>query len=583
MKKIIVIIISSIVLQSCFDVFDKQPLDRISENIVWNQQAFIEAYVTNIYAQIPFFAWNGYTNSDAGDGFAYGDLATNRHGNSNSVTTGGMSHTNDNFGYWNYSLIREINVFLEKIEDAPIDEGVKKRLKGEILTIRAIVYFEKQKRYGGVPLVDVVLDPFNELDPQYLERSSEEAIADFIDSDLTQAIGLLPESNESKGRINKWVAYAYKARANLWAASIAKYGSVQANGVVGIPAGRASDFFEKASNAAKAVVQSGKYQLYNNLDDKSENYRALFLDDSNSEIIFERLYNGIEINHSFSHNNYPTRFSAGQGSHLNPLLDFLLGYENIDGSTDQPEFGPEYLYEDGIEPWSNKDPRLRASVFLQGEPYGGDFIRTYDGLDPSPVPDVSGIIASNTESYEGTPTVGDDSRLSSQHFRTQSGFLLRKHILNEPLVERNTMKTSWKAIRLAEMYLIIAEAEFELGRPGPAAEALNATRGRAGITLVDAGSITLEKLRNERKNELAFEGFRYWDLRRWRIARDVLHRDTPFQGLRIILHYPTGKFYFFPMNAETFTRTFRDEHYYNPITIARIENNSHLEENPGYN
>ena len=79
-----------------------------------------------------------------------------------------MTQNTEMLGYWNYVLIRDCNVFLERIGNAPIDEQVKRRLEGEVRAIRAVIYFEKQKRYGGVPLVDIVLDPFEDLDPSYL-------------------------------------------------------------------------------------------------------------------------------------------------------------------------------------------------------------------------------------------------------------------------------------------------------------------------------------------------------------------------------------------------------------------------------
>ncbi|WP_198675374.1 RagB/SusD family nutrient uptake outer membrane protein [Pleomorphovibrio marinus] len=575
MKKIISIniIASMFIFQSCMDIFEREPLDKISETVVWTQEPLIEAYVLDLYARFPFFAYPGMTLTD---------LATERFTNMNAITMGTMTQNTEMLGYWDYVTIRDCNVFLERIREAPIDELAKERLEGEVRAIRAVIYFEKQKRYGGVPLVDTVLDPFEDLDPAYLRRSTEERIADFINEELDLAIQMLGENVSRTGRINKWSAYAYKSRANLWAASIAKYGAVQREGLVGIPEARANEFFQKAADAANAVIQSGTYNMYNVHADRSENYRYLFLDDSNSEIIFERLYDGPIIGHSFSHNNYPTRFSAGQGSITNPLLELLYSYENIDGTTDQPDFGPAHLYEDGIAPWSNKDPRLRATVFLQGEPYGGDMIRTYEGLDPSPEPNPGAIISDFNVQHQGTPTVGPDSRLSQQNFRTTSGFLLRKYIIDEPLVERDIMTTSWKAIRLGEMYLNLAEAAYELGDLETAVGALNVTRERAGISLLDAGDLTLDRLRNERKVELAFEGFRYWDLRRWRTARQVLNRDDPFRGLRIILHHASGQFYFIPFEAETFTRIFREEHYYNPFLLSRLENNTHLLQNPGY-
>ncbi len=577
MKKIAYIyIIFLFLFGSCGDdIFDRQPLDKISDADVWQTPSMIDAYVTRLYTEFPFSAFN--TNWAT-----YSDEATDHSENENAITRGTMSRTSDPIAYWNYGYIRRINGFLEKIGDAEMIQSSKDQLEGEVRVIRAAVYFEMQKRYGGVPLVDVVLDPFGEIDKKYTRRSTEEELADFIDSDLNIAIGLLSENHRPPGRINKWTAYALKARANLWTASIAKYGSVQANGLVGIPAGRTNEFFTKASAAANSVIQSGRYSLYNEHANKADNYRNIFLDEGNSEVIFERVYDGPNIGHGWITNNVPHYYSAGQGGRLNPVLEFILGYENIDGSANQPGLGADFLYDNGYQPFEDKDPRLRATVFFQDDDFGSDVkgMQFYDGLDPSPVPDPESILRSATLSYNGVPTVGLGSNTAYPRRGTQSGFYLRKYIEEVPLIPNGENSTNWIAIRLAEMYLIRAEAEFEMGNPGPAATALNATRERAGISLVDETTLTLDHVRNERRFELAFEGHRFWDLRRWRIAEDIL--NYRFHGAYPILHYETMKYYYLPLEVETASRTFLPQHYYNPITDSRINNNSDLIENPGY-
>ncbi len=577
MKKLLISLMPILfLLGSCEDIFERTPLDKISDSDVWQQEALMRAYLTDIYARLP---WQSYDMNDR-----YTDFGTERFGNFTSITQGTVSRTSESMAYWDYVIIRDMNVFLEKMVDSPVSEQVKKQMEGEVRTMRAWVYFEKQKRYGGVPLVDVVLDPFAEIDEKYSKRTSEEAIADFIDSEFTTAINLLKDDHTSLGQINKWVAYAFKARANLWAASIAKYSTVQIDGIVGIPPGRADEFYRKAADAADAIIKSGKYSLFNKIPDRTENYYRLFFEDGdNPEVIFARLFDGVNIGHAYTQSNVATRYSSGQGSSLHPTLELCHFYENIDGTTDQPEIGPDHLYENGLELFSKKDPRLRATVFFQGEEFRGDIIRTYDGLDPSPVPDPGSIIADWTYSYQGFPSVGEDSRLQQSHNRTQSGFLTRKYIRDfGDIFESAIDVISWKYFRLAEMYLTIAEAEFELGNMPQAVAALNMTRERAGISLVDETTITLDHIRKERSVEFAWEGFRWWDLRRWRTAESILQRDIPVQGLRIILHYETGKFYFLPLDAESYTRIFKPEHYYNPITEQRIENNHNLVENPLY-
>src|SRR5690606_8509442 len=293
----------------------------------------------------------------------------------------------------------------------------------------------------------------NTIDQKYTVRATEEAVADFIDSELTTAIGLLNETPTPKGRVNKWTAHALKARAMLWAGSIAKYGSVQLNGLVGIPAGKAEAYYTKASEASDAVINSTHYALYNaDPGNKSENYRKIFLEENNSEIIFEKPYDGVNIGHSWDAWHGPNQWSV-RGGLGNPTLDFILRYENIDGSTDQPAFGPDHLYMDGTEPFVNKDPRLFATIFFQGDAWASGTVETYEGLDPSPTPSPGSIIRNPNVTHQNIPAVGADSRsLTKDDFSTNSGFHIKKYIDGgvEKLPE-TLSKTNWIEFRLPEM------------------------------------------------------------------------------------------------------------------------------------
>ena len=565
-------------LQSCQDdVLEREPLDKIPANAVWNDEVLMKAYVTNVYSRFPWFAfeqqnWYGWT-----------DEGTRSTGNASNIAQGTVSKSSEGAGYWDYGYIRDLNVFLESVGTSSVPEATTQQLEGEIRFIRAYVYFEMMKRYGGVPLVDIVIDPFKEIDPKYTHRATEEAIADFIDSELTTAVGLLTEATTPKGRINKWAAYALQARSNLWAASIARYGTVQLDGLVGIPAPKANAYYAKAIAAADAVINSLEYSLYDEVaGDKTENYRQIFLDENNSEVIFEKPYDGVNVAHSWDAWHGPNQWAV-RGGQGNPLLGFILGYENIDGSTDQPVFGEAMLYNDGAEPFANKDPRLFATVFFQGDSWGPITVETYEGIDPSDVPTPASVIRNPNSTHEGVPAVGLDSRsLTKDDFSTNSGFHIKKYIDDSgSKIPENQSRSNWIVFRLAEMYLTKAEAAFETNDLPAAVTALNMTRERAGISLVDAGTITLDKVRTERRSEFALEGgHRYWDLRRWRAAESVL--NGRMQGLQIIFHHETGKYYFLPFDAESFTRVFRPQHYYNPITNGRIDNNPDLVENPLY-
>ena len=566
--------------QSCKEaVLDQQPLDKIAGSSVWTNEGLTNAYVVDLYSRFPFNAFevtNWYNWTDEG---------TTATGNSNSTTNGTINRNSETNPYWDYGYIRDCHVFLANIGTATISAPVKKQLEGEVRFILANSYFEMMKRYGGVPLVDQVIDPYSPIDKRFTVRASEEAIANYIESELDKAIGLLNDNPLPRGRINKWTALTLKASAMLWAASIAKYGTLAPNGLTGITAQQAGAYYTKASAAADAVIKSGKYSLFNGVpSDKTENYRQIFLTENNSEVIFEKAFDGINIGHGWDLWNGPVQWSAGRGANGDPTLNFILGYENADGSTDQPVFDNTYpLYKDGAEPFKKKDPRLFATVFFQGDRWVDGIVKTYEGLDPSPKPTPSAIIATVNGIYKGVPTIGPDSRNNGvDNKSTKSGFIIKKYINDKaPLVPDNQSRTNWLVYRYAEVLLIKGEAEFELGNLATAVTALNMTRERAGISLVTASTITLDKVRTERRSEFAFEGgHRYWDLRRWRTARAVL--NTRMQGLRIILHFPTMQYYFIPLDAEAFTRIFREEQYYNPITTARINNNGDLVENPIY-
>ena len=117
----------------------------------------------------------------------------------------------------------------------------------------------------------------------------------------------LPESrgNSERYRATKWAAYALECRAMLYAASEAKYGNVQLNGLVGIDANKADSYYAAAKAAAQAIINSGTFSLYKVYEDKAENFQNIFLDESsaNTEKIFSKGFNGNSKGHSFDYYN----------------------------------------------------------------------------------------------------------------------------------------------------------------------------------------------------------------------------------------------------------------------------------------
>ncbi|HMF71944.1 MAG TPA: RagB/SusD family nutrient uptake outer membrane protein, partial [Flavitalea sp.] len=188
------IILFDIVTQSCTKVLSRKPLDTISDDIVWDDPNMVAGYVTELYSKLPLFAF------EYGKWYNWTDEASTSTDNSNDATQGSMSKSVEVAPYFDYTYIRNCNVFFQRIETSTISEGIKNQLKGEVHFIRAFSYFEMMKRYGGVPLVDSVLDPYGEIDGRYTVRTSEEAVADFIDAETTLAADLLSETPTPKGR-----------------------------------------------------------------------------------------------------------------------------------------------------------------------------------------------------------------------------------------------------------------------------------------------------------------------------------------------------------------------------------------------
>lgn len=165
-----------------------------------------------------------------------------------------------------------------------MSDELKKTRTAEARFLRAFSYFAMVKRYGGVPLItnaQSIDDPDEEL---FRARDKEETIYDYIIKEIDEFANDLPETldNSNLGRPSKYAALALKCRAALYAGSIAQFGKVQLDGVVGIPAEKANYYYEIAYTAGSEIVNSGKHALYNVDEDKATNFRNLFLVKNNS-------------------------------------------------------------------------------------------------------------------------------------------------------------------------------------------------------------------------------------------------------------------------------------------------------------
>ena len=594
---------------ACSNYLEKETFDIITPDKVWNDPKLIDAVLVGMYYYVqmedfdywyrdPWRLQNASSMSDDAQGSFQKDPLFD---NGNATYTYEDALFEQKFSDV-YKYIRNCNDFLYQIEISTIlSADKKKELAAEVRFLRAMHYFTLVKRYGGVPLIK---EP-QEYNPSDLEslrvpRNTEKDIYDFIISECQAAAQDLPEtrSNEAKYRTYKYVALTLCSRAALYAGSIARYGTVQLNGLVGIPSSEADRYFQTSYDASKTIIESGQFALYNKKpDNKSQNYCDIFLkgNGDNGEYIFQKQYNvsGGKA-HSWDKRNAPFSYrGSGWGCGIAPTLELVEAYEYIDGSEGSlklEENGKQRRFDAPYELFANKDPRLFASVFLPGSPCMGTNIEWIRGIidfknekhQATTQPDGDNTVTIDGITYK---TCGKDGGADAGD-ASKTGFYQKK-FFDETLtnMNMNQSETPWPIFRLGEVYLNLAEAAMELNKSSEALDAVNKIRERAGIALLS--TINMDKVRHERRVELAFEGHRFWDLKRWRIA----HLDVAqggLNGFRGTALYPwydirDGKYVFERgTNPPKQTRIFLEKNYYTKINQDDINSNPNLIQNPGY-
>jgi hypothetical protein len=491
-----------------------------------------------------------------------------------------------------------VNDLIEKLPNSVLGEAKKQQILGEAYFIRAYYYFAMVKRYGGVPIIKNVQYYTGEnLSELQVPRDKEADVYDFISSDLDSAALLLEETN-AKGRASQYAALALKSRAMLYAASEAKYGSAQLDGMIGIPASDANKYWQAAYDAAEAVIASGQHALYNKTpDDKVANFQNLFLDEeNNSEVILARYYSYPEKTHGYDNwvLPYGVRGPDGYSSRMNPTLELVEQFEYIDGTPGQlkieDELGNPVYYDHPTDLFKDKDPRCLATVIVPFSEFQGSVIDVQAGIYDQDVKYEAGDYSAlyNPETHQPDNENGTLHIVGLSGFggseKTQTGFYTRKYLDTDLPRSRATYwgsEQQWIDLRYGEVLLNYAEAAFELGNLEDAKWAVNELRARAEIRLLEDNEITLDRIRHERIVELAFENHRWWDYRRWRIADKVMN-NTRFSALKPYYDLDAGAYRFEVDVAGRFPKTFDVKVYYERIDLGEIAKNPNLVQNPNY-
>jgi hypothetical protein len=544
MKKLIFIlsILTVItVIVSCNKNLNLNPQSSYSSGTVWSDVNLVQTYVNQQYADVmPNLLSTNILDLSTISSNAYCRF---NYSTASIIQKGQLSASNESSfgsqGQWDkyWKSIRNANIFFQKIGGVSGDAATKKRLTGEMHFIRAWSYFNLIKRYGGVPIIQKVFKLGGNFK---VKRSSYDDCVHFIVADLDTAATDLPVSysNDSNiGRATKGAAFALKSRVLLFDAS-----------PLNNPSNNMSKW-KKAADAAKAVIDMGAYHLYT-----GTNYSDIFLKNWTSGIIFARdepsngAYGGQDIQTDEAPNGF-----HGWSAH-SPSQNLVNAFLMKNGN---PISDPNSGY-DPKHPYKNRGPRFYADIVYNGATfYGHPHVEFYKGGKSS---------AQGIDNWNSSLTK----------------YTLKKYFnQNRPIGAASYSTTEVPLIRLAEVYLNYAEAEYHLGKESTARHYLNELRERPSINLPDlpstlSGSKLLSAIRRARRLDLSFEGHYYWDILRWKRAMKVLNGSL--NGMMITKN-PDGSFNY--KIRQVIPLTFKKRMYRFPLPL-QVEQKTDLKQNPGY-
>jgi hypothetical protein len=566
------------------DFLNVVPEDRFGDVSVWQDPALVEAFVNEMYRGLNHGLRELMLGSLADESQFIHNYGSAQVVQSNLTSADVGSFSRGDFDEFNwtvlYARIRQINLFLENIEEVPfVDESWRQRLIGEVHFLNAYYYHNLVRLYGGVPLVKKAY----ELQDEFLiARSTLDESIQYIVDECDLAASLLPLSyttgSSDIGRATKGAALALKSRILLYAASELYNNPSWAGGYSNpeliASTGSRTEKWQKAKDAAKAVIDLGIYTLQSGSGDPVKDYTDLFLLKDSKEAIFSR---------------YFIKSRGWEDGALPGLANGPNGYHNWGGNTPIQEFVNDYEMTDGSKfnwsnpahaaaPYENRDPRFAASVLYDQALWRP---RPSDVKDIDPV---GKVIIRTVETAPGVFTPGLDTRDGpiEDWNGGYSGYYLRKFIdpsvVHEYAAAGGNQEAPWHFFRYGEILLNYAEACIGLGEEDEAKTYLNMLRARAGMpNITETGAALVAKYQNERRIELAFEQHRYFDIRRWMIAPQAMGRNA----FGIVINQPVSGPVTYTTNKIQ-DRAWNDKMYFLPILLDEMNRNSELVQNPMY-
>ena len=476
-------------LNSCKKL-DLAPSDRFTELTFWQSNDNVNNALNNIYSGI-YSSSNVFYNEAMSDN-AFTKLGINT-GGVDALASGNFTPTLPRFqSDWAfyYAGIKSCNIFLENVDkNVTLTAAIKDRMKGEARFVRAWHHFNLMKWWGDVPLLNKDISPD---EAKVVARTPKAEVLVFIVTELDAATTALPAKEQyaagDNGRITKAAAIALKARVLLYEGN------------------RMAEVVTACEQLINNQSANGTYSL---AADYSNLFSDKVINKTNTESIFSLQF--VPTLRTWGDYIDFAPISAGaRSNNLSPSQELVDAYIMKNGKAIS-DAGSGYNENDIA---ANRDPRLTATIVYD----------KYNWVNPD---NSTQIIYINNATR---PLLADSVNIYSTAGQgTSTGYYWRKYW--DPNYIGNLQNgTNIHLIRYAEVLLMYAEAKQSLGQMTAAVwdATIKVLRTRAGFTDAGAldfpGAVNMEKIiRNERRVELAMEGFRIDDIRRWKIAQTVLN------------------------------------------------------------
>lgn len=582
---LLVLVISTF---GCKKMIEDEPLEVADIDLVFDRTdslgRYAEEFLNNTYSSLPK-GYNRISNRllDAGTENATQmlDAGTDDALPSSSsdvvqfYSSGAFNAVDlpDNTWDANYAGIRKVNVFLANIDKVPLKTaGLKQRWKAEARGLRAMFYFELVKRWGGVPLIGDKVFELN--DNLNIPRNSYQECVDYIIAELDAIAPNLIAPNSSSGyttiyfgRFNRGAAMALKSRLLLYAASplnntandLSKWGLAAKAAKNLIDSVTASKFVYSLST----LTSTAHYTTTNMAPFAPSASITSYVTGVNRFLnIFSTRYNPEIILPYLSATttdveklNEPVGYTrAGMGK-TNPTQELVDEFETFAGKTIN-ESGSGYTL---TNPYYNRDPRLAGTVTFNGLYWLTRAVQTYDGGKDRP------------QGY-GKTNSGE----------TRTGYYLRKFMTGTSSESAYTAANhNFPIFRYAEILLNYAEAQNEFAGPDANVyKAINDIRARVNMPALPAGLTQAQmrlRIRHERRVEMAFEEQRFWDIRRWKIAENVL--NGTLHGIQGTLNGTTVTY---EVVDAAKTKFLPNKMYLYPIPFKETASNNKMVQNPNW-